>query len=107
LFLRSITVVDRFPGISFQNFQNKYTHRNIVGKILFVVLKGICPISVSTEIFASLQSIFTSLVNETCFALHEVNIYLLVLVWWQHVKFSVSNDMEGFFTSFLTKMILY
>lgn len=48
LFLKSITIVDRFPGISFQNFQNKYKHRNIVGKILFVVLNGICPINVST-----------------------------------------------------------
>lgn len=48
LLLKSITIVDRFPDISFQNFQNKYKHRNVVGKILFVVFNGACPINVST-----------------------------------------------------------
>lgn len=44
---KNITTIDRFPDISFQNFQNEYKHRNTVGKILFVVLNGICPIDVS------------------------------------------------------------
>lgn len=47
LYLKSITIVDRCPGISFQNLQNKYKHRNRAGKTLFVVLYGICPINVS------------------------------------------------------------
>lgn len=33
-FFKCVTVVDSFPDISFQNFPNKYKHRNATGKIL-------------------------------------------------------------------------